>query len=89
MKIKAAWIITAAVGAGVALAAYAGSRGNEEALHEIKTGKVSLFCQIKGQEFSKIDPNKVERVGMADDTGVIEYEFTNGFSRTCYTVTNK
>lgn len=83
------WGVTALIGGGIAIAAYAGSKGNVQALQEIKSGKVSLYCHVRGQDFTKIDPSKVMRVGMEDETGVIEYEFTNGFSRQCYTVTNK
>lgn len=89
MKFKAEWLVTAIIGGCVAIGAYAGSKGDTKALQAIKDGKVILYCHVRGQDFTKIDPNKVTRVGIEDETGVIEYEFNNGFSRQCYTVTNK
>lgn len=89
MKIKAEWLVTAIISGCVAIAACIGSNGDTKALQEIKSGKVSMYCHVRDQDFTKIDPSKVMRVGMEDETGVIEYEFNNGFSRQCYTVTNK
>lgn len=58
------------------------SQGDLETLEKIKTGEVALYCNMKGQDFKRIDPVKVTKVDEID--GRWHFVFTNGWASQCY-----
>lgn len=64
------------------------SRGDAETLEKIKSNEISLYCNMRGTDFIKIDAKKVVKVQPEFDGHPTEYIFNNGYATQCYTVTN-
>lgn len=81
---KTQYIVTLTMLILITVFACIDSKGDTVTLEKIKNHEVTLYCNLKGTHFKKIDADKVKSIQTSVEGNPIEYEFTNGFATRCY-----